>query len=138
MSFTAASALIAHEDSDFNLSTLTEQNVNDRRLIMRRAILIRGIPRSLTFTRGDIWKLLLGVTACDADRYLALVAKGESEYHEIIKHDASRTFRVSHLFGVFCFVFIDEITFFFFQKKGSWQTTCSRRIDIENIKCIDT
>jgi hypothetical protein len=81
--------------TDF-LNSITKENYAEKVVYLRKIIIVGGIPRPLQATsRGDIWKLLLGVDSCDAERYIALVERGESKFNVDIRKDASRTFRVS-------------------------------------------
>ena len=87
---------------------------------LRREILLRGIPdgdddggvggggeggtgagtaggegnknKGSSSQRGRVWLALLGVESVDADRYAALVRRGESSCYRKIRNDSFRTF----------------------------------------------
>ncbi|GAM25021.1 hypothetical protein SAMD00019534_081960, partial [Acytostelium subglobosum LB1] len=80
----------------------TQQNLYQ----LRKTILLEGLPDDTEeekedrrkgspkcSLRGLIWKILLGVKDCDAEKYIELVKRGPSEQYEKIRKDTSRTFK---------------------------------------------
>ncbi|EFA83505.1 RabGAP/TBC domain-containing protein [Heterostelium album PN500] len=65
----------------------TEEEIEDRR---------KDSPRCSL--RGLVWKILLGIKECDAEKYIELLKLGSSDQYQKIRKDISRTFMKDALF----------------------------------------
>ncbi|EJD55104.1 bub2 protein [Auricularia subglabra TFB-10046 SS5] len=70
----------------------TAQDIDEGVKKLRRLILVEGVPSEEDPTlRPRIWKILLGVDDLAADKYLAFVARGPSDFRDKIRNDTFRT-----------------------------------------------
>ncbi|KAH7104240.1 bub2 protein [Auriculariales sp. MPI-PUGE-AT-0066] len=69
----------------------TAKDIDDAVRKLRRLILVEGIPDADATLRPRIWKILLRVDELSADKYVAFVARGPSDFRDKITNDTFRT-----------------------------------------------